>query len=101
MSEEIPEDVKLLATLMGAQSAATASAVNACWEHSERQYRRTLAKYHIITERIMRLATDRVLYNPHEYLVALTVREHEIEEWLVDHYDGDWRDPVSTQKPIF
>jgi hypothetical protein len=89
--------MKLVVQLMSAQATATAGAVNACWESSERQYRRMLAKHHIISERIIELATAHVLYSPQAYLEALTVHESQVETWLADNYDGDWREPLSTR----
>lgn len=97
MSEEIPEDAKFLVTLMGAQASATADAINQCWVSSEIRSREREAELAIIKERVRDLAEEGSIPHPMRYHNATFVTREEREQWLVEHYDGDWRDPVSAR----
>lgn len=93
----IPNDVKLIVTLMGA-SANQNNAINwALIQDLSRSERRQRAQLALIRDRVVGLMDGPYMPNPAVVMDALWCSETAVDEWLAEHYD-DWRDPASPAR---
>lgn len=97
---EIPEDMKLLAQLMGASHAMTTSTMDSLIHNLSYGDRLKQAALSLIRRNVRELFDGPHLPNPDYVIAALHPSAQAIEEWLTDHYE-DWHDPACAQHRHF